>query len=264
MAHTLIQVDAFTAKPFRGNPAAVCLLESAMPESWLQNVAAEMNLSETAFLLPEDGCFRLRWFTPTVEVDLCGHATLASAHVLWEVGLVARESGIRFLTRSGELTARAEDGWIWLDMPARRTRAAVLPPAVKNALGVSTVWEGVADHDLFVELATAGEVCGCTPDMALLRTAVDHGLIVTARADEPGLDFVSRYFAPGVGIDEDPVTGSAHCALAPYWAEHTGKSLMSAQQVSHRGGDLRVRVEPKRERVLVGGQAVTVLVGKLA
>ncbi len=261
MAHRLIQVDAFTSKPFRGNPAAVCLLEAAMPDSWLQEVAAEMNLSETAFLLPEDDCFRLRWLTPAVEVDLCGHATLASAHVLWEEAIVPRDRSIHFHTRSGELGARMADGLIWLDMPARSARAADLPPAVRQAIGVSPSWQGVADHDLFVELATAREVRELTPDMTILRRVVDHGLIVTATSEEPRLDFVSRYFAPGVGIDEDPVTGSAHCALAPYWAVRTGKARMEAFQASRRGGELTVEV--RGDRVAIGGRAVTVLNGKL-
>ena len=261
MSHTLIQVDAFTAVPFHGNPAAVCLLDHDMPDCWMQDVAAEMNLSETAFLILENGCYRLRWFTPAVEVDLCGHATLASAHVLWEQSLVPPESAIRFLTRSGELGARMDGGLIWLDMPARVTGAARLSPALREALGEKPVWEGVADHDLFVELGTAGEVRRCTPDIKALAASLDHGLIVTAKGDKPGLDFVSRYFAPGVGIDEDPVTGSAHCALAPYWAERTGKPRMIAFQASRRGGDLEVRVQGNR--VFIGGQAITVLRGDL-
>jgi PhzF family phenazine biosynthesis protein len=261
MTSMLLQVDAFTDRPFGGNPAAVCLLGAAADAGWMQDVAAEMNLSETAFLVRRDGGFDLRWFTPMVEVPLCGHATLASAHALWSTGQVAHDATIRFFTASGELRASREDGLIWLDLPAREVTPAPLSDAARRALGVAPVWEGRAGGDLLVELATEEEVRTLAPDMALLREVAPDGVIVTSAGRGQGVDFVSRYFAPSVGIDEDPVTGSAHCALATYWAAKLSKSSFRALQVSARGGDLRVRVAG--QRVLIGGTAVTILRGEL-
>lgn len=261
MSRVIAQVDAFTAKPFAGNPAGVCLLTEEAHPDWMQDLAMEMNLPETAFLLQIEDGFQLRWFTPTVEVALCGHATLASAHLLWEVGSVAPERAIRFSTLSGDLWARRADGLIWLDMPARVTEQAPAPAAVLDALGAAPIWQGVAGHDIVVQLEGERAVRQLEPDMAVLRGAVDHGLIVTAAADTPGLDFVSRYFAPGVGIDEDPVTGSAHCALGPYWVPRLAKSEFRARQVSRRGGEIAVRV--LGERVQLGGEAATVFLGEL-
>jgi len=269
MSVPVLQIDAFTARPFAGNPAAVCLLERSVEDSWMQAVAAEMNLAETAFLLPrkgEDG-YDLRWFTPAIEVDLCGHATLASAHGLWELGRLAAGELARFHTRSGWLTCRRDGDWIWMDFPARTARPVPMPPGLIEALDLppGTAPRHVARNPVayLVELEAEADVRELKPDFRALRQYPGHGAIVTARAagGRP-YDFVSRFFAPGAGIDEDPVTGSAHCALAPYWGERLGRTAMTGFQASRRGGT--VRVEVKGDRVLLGGQAVTVLRGELA
>jgi PhzF family phenazine biosynthesis protein len=262
MTSMLLQVDAFTDRAFGGNPAAVCLLGAPAEARWMQNLAAEMNLSETAFLVRKDGGYDLRWFTPLVEVPLCGHATLASAHALWSTGEAALDAPIRFFTASGELRASRERGLIWLDLPAREVTAAPLSEGARRALGATPIWEGLAGGDLFVELGSEEAVRNLAPDMHLLREVAPDGVIVTSVAHDDGTDFVSRYFAPAVGIDEDPVTGSAHCALGPYWAAKLGKSTFRAYQASTRGGDLHVRVT--EQRVFVGGNAVTILRGELA
>jgi predicted PhzF superfamily epimerase YddE/YHI9 len=256
MSLPLFQVDAFTLTPFRGNPAAVCLLHAPAPDAWMQGVAAEMNLSETAFSWREGDAWRLRWFTPRVEVDLCGHATLASAHVLFARG----ESGVRFLTRSGELRAAHRGGWIKLDFPALPVREATPPAHLQDALGIAAVSFGRSRFDVVAELSSEEAVRGLQPDFAALSALDMRGLIVTSRGAS-GYDFVSRCFFPAVGIDEDPVTGSAHCALAPYWAERLGRAEMTAYQASPRGGEVRVRLAG--DRVFLSGQAVTVLEGKL-
>ncbi len=268
----VLQIDAFTLQPFSGNPAAVCVLERAGEAAWMQSVAAEMNLSETAFLVPRqrggspDG-FDLRWFTPTVEVDLCGHATLASAHALWEQGRLSGGAPARFHTRSGALTCRKDGAWIWMDFPATAAHPAEVPAGLLEGLGLAPAARPVPvarnKFDYLVELETEMAVRDLKPDPGRLRPLPVRGVIVTARADggRP-YDFVSRFFAPAAGIDEDPVTGSAHCALAPYWGERLGRTAMTGYQASRRGGT--VRVEVKGERVLLGGQAVTVLRGELA
>jgi PhzF family phenazine biosynthesis protein len=261
MAIPLVQVDAFTDRPFGGNPAAVCLLPRPTPAAWMQAVAREMNRSETAFLQRRDDGFGLRWFTPAVEVDLCGHATLASAHALWEMGEVAAGAPIRFHTRSGLLTAAPRDGWIELDFPAKREEAAEAPAALLEALGVAAKYVGRNRFDYLVEVDTEATVRAVRPDFARLATLPVRGVIVTAASADPAYDFVSRFFAPGSGIDEDPVTGSAHCCLAPFWAERLGTTRFRARQVSARGGVLRVTLAG--DRVLLAGQAVTVLRGEL-
>lgn len=259
----LLQVDAFTSEPFRGNPAAVCLLDRRRDEVWMQNVAAEMNLSETAFLLPDADGFSLRWFTPAVEVALCGHATLASAHALWEEGLLQASQQARFQTKSGLLTADRDDEWIELDFPATPAEPADAPPELLAALGIErTVHTGKSRFDYLVEVASEDEVRRLDPDHASLRRLPVRGVIVTSRAASAGVDFVSRFFAPGSGVDEDPVTGSAHCCLTPYWAERLGKTTMTAYQASRRGGTVGVRLDGAR--VKLRGQAVTVLRGELA
>ena len=257
----IYQVDAFTDKPFAGNPAAVCLLKDAAEADWMQSVAAEMNLSETAFLVPQVDGFDLRWFTPAVEVDLCGHATLASAHVLWETGKLAAGAEARFYTRSGLLTAVLADNWITLNFPAKAETPAETPAGLAEALGVEPVYVGRNAFDYIVEVGSETAVRTLTPDHAILRTFSVRGVIVTARAETEGLDFVSRFFAPGSGIDEDPVTGSAHCCLGPYWAGKLGKTEFTAYQASPRGGLMRVTVIG--DRVLLQGQAVTILQGQL-
>jgi PhzF family phenazine biosynthesis protein len=265
----LLQVDAFTSAPFAGNPAAICFLDEPGDPAWMQAVAAEMNLSETAFLVPPassdpTGPWSLRWFSPSVEIDLCGHATLASAHALWETGRLPRDRRARFDTRSGELGAALAGDLIELDFPASPLTPVGDTPAapVRAALGVD------ADHpvlrtkfDYFVELADEGAVLAYEPDVVAFRSIEARGVIVTAAAERSDADFVSRFFAPGSGIDEDPVTGSAHCALAPFWAERFGRTELTGYQASARGGFVRVRVAG--DRVMLGGRAVTVLRGEL-
>lgn len=261
MGIPIFQVDAFTDRPFRGNPAAVCLLDAPADAAWMQQVAAEMNLSETAFLWSEGNDYRLRWFTPAVEVDLCGHATLAGAHTLWESGILYPAALARFQTRSGLLTAARIDGWIELNFPATPPTAVEPPPALRQALDVEPLFAGKSRFDYLIEVASADEVRQLMPDHARLRSLDVRGVMVTARGDTDGIDFVSRFFAPGSGIDEDPVTGSAHCCLTPYWAERLGKDRLTAYQASARGGTVRVALDG--DRVRLAGQAVTVLRGEL-
>lgn len=259
----LLQVDAFTSQAFRGNPAAVCLLDAERDAVWMQNVAAEMNLSETAFLLRGDDGFSLRWFTPAVEVALCGHATLASAHALWEERVLATDETARFHTKSGLLTATRSGDRIELDFPATLEQRAEAPEGLLESLGVvEPVYVGRNKFDYLVEVASEDEVRALQPDHARLRTVGARGVIVTSRGSGESFDFVSRFFAPGSGIDEDPVTGSAHCCLTPYWSAKLGKTAMTAFQASPRGGVVHVRLEG--DRVKLGGQAVTVLRGDLA
>jgi PhzF family phenazine biosynthesis protein len=261
MSIRMVQVDAFTDRPFAGNPAAVCVLREAASEQWMRDVAREMNLSETAFLVPEDGGFRLRWFTPAVEVDLCGHATVASAHVLWQDGHLPAGAQARFHTRSGLLLADRRGDWIELDFPAKLAAPADAPPGLFPALGVTAQAVMRNQFDYLLEVDTEATVRGMAPDFTALRKLEARGIIVTAMASTAGFDFVSRFFAPAVGVDEDPVTGSAHCALGPYWGERLGKTAMTAFQASARGGIIRVRLDG--DRVILGGQAVTVMAGEL-
>lgn len=258
----LFQVDAFTAQAFRGNPAAVCLLDRERDANWMQSVGAEMNFSATAFLLPRDDVYSLRWFTPAVEVALCGHATLASAHALWEEGMLAANDVARFLTKSGLLTATRDGEWIDLDFPATLETRADPPDELLESLGISVpVYVGRNKFDYLVEVESEEVVRAMTPDHARLSTIPMRGVIVTSRSMSGEYDFVSRFFAPGSGIDEDPVTGSAHCCLTPYWSSRLGKDAMTAFQASPRGGVLRVRMAG--DRVKLGGRAVTVLRGEL-
>ena len=253
----IVQVDAFTNRPFAGNPAAVCVLAESAPEEWMRNVAREMNLSETAFLTPQDGGYGLRWFTPAVEVALCGHATVAGAHVLWEDGHLAAGHQARFHTRSGLLTADRRGEWIELDFPRTIAARCEAPEGLLAALGVKARFVGRNQFDYLVEVESDEAVRKMSPDHSKLRTVGARGVIVTAKSADGEFDFISRFFAPGSGIDEDPVTGSAHCALGPYWAERLGKGEFTAYQASPRGGVVRVRL--KEDRVLLGGQAVTVM-----
>ncbi|HEX6797737.1 MAG TPA: PhzF family phenazine biosynthesis protein [Ktedonobacterales bacterium] len=263
MRLAITQVDAFTNAPFAGNPAAVCVLPEPGDASWMQHVAQEMNLAETAFLSPQQDGFHLRWFTPAVEVDLCGHATLASAHVLWEAGHLRPEQQARFYTRSGLLTAERQGAWITMDFPATPASAAAAPAELAQALGVELGYIGKSQFDYLVEVDSEETLRALTPDMRLLERVPVRGVIVTSRSSSPEYDFVSRFFAPRVGIPEDPVTGSAHCTLAPYWRERLDKREMAACQASPRGGVLRVGVRGDGERIAIGGQAVTVLRGEL-
>ena len=251
----LLQIDAFTEKAFRGNPAAVCFLDGARDDAWMQSLAQEMNLSETAYLARQDDGWSLRWFTPSVEVALCGHATLASAHALWEESLLGANETARFHTLSGLLTATRDGEWIELDFPAKPEEPVEAPAGLLDALGVKPVYVGRNQFDYIVEVATADEVRHVRPDHAVLRQLPVRGVIVTSRG-EGEYDFISRFFAPGSGVDEDPVTGSAHCCLAPFWSSRLGKNEFLAYQASARGGVIRVRLAG--DRVKLGGRAVTV------
>ncbi len=262
MGLIIYQVDAFTDRPFAGNPAAVCLLPGPREDAWMQAVAQEMNLAETAFLVRQEGGFGLRWFTPAVEVDLCGHATLASAHALWECGELERNLQARFHTRSGLLACDLRGDWIEMDFPAREERAESAPPGLLEALGCDAVHVGKNIYDYIVEVESPKALRGLNPDHRTLRQLPVRGIIVTSRSDRPEYDFISRFFAPGSGIDEDPVTGSAHCCLAPYWAAKLGKPEMTGYQASPRGGVVKVRIHG--DRVILAGQAVTTLRGELA
>jgi PhzF family phenazine biosynthesis protein len=265
MGEKIFQIDAFTSKPFKGNPAAVCILTQNHADAWMQNVAREMNLSETAFLSKNADGFDLRWFTPAVEVDLCGHATLASAHALWEGGYIDAKEQCRFYTRSGLLTAKrakCNDGWIEMDFPAEPETGATAPADLSRALGVGFKYVGKNRFDYLVEIESEEKLRGINPDFALLNTIAARGVIVTSPSASGEYDFVSRFFAPQVGVDEDPVTGSAHCCLAPYWAARLGRKELVGYQASARGGFVRVRVV--HDRVYISGQAVTVLQGKLS
>lgn len=266
----LHQVDAFTHEPFRGNPAAVCLLDGPREPAWLQSVAAEMNLAETAFLWREGDAHRLRWFTPSVEVPLCGHATLASAHVLWSIGAARPGAEIAFETLSGRLTAAPDGDWIRLDFPALppRSEPCAPPPGLLGALGVASARvhevprpKASDGPSWLVELESEADVLGLRPDFAALAGIPGHAVIATAKGTRAGRDFVSRFFAPKAGIDEDPVTGSSHCSLAPFWVARLGRSELTGVQLSARTGIVRVRT--RGERVELSGQAVTVLRGEL-
>ncbi len=262
MPISIIQVDAFTSEPFAGNPAAVCVLTEEREAGWMQLVAREMNLSETAFLRPRDDDFDLRWFTPAVEVDLCGHATLAAAHVLWESGILPRSKQARFHTRSGLLTADSQGDWIEMDFPATLCAPVEPPPGLLESLHVRPLYVGRSRFDYLLELSREEEVRNVRPDFGRLREVAARGIIVTSRSASPGFDFVSRFFAPAAGVDEDPVTGSAHCCLTPFWSDRLKRTAFTARQVSARGGVLRLRLEG--DRVRIGGQAVTVLRGELS
>jgi PhzF family phenazine biosynthesis protein len=289
-----VQVDAFTSEAFAGNPAAVCFLPGEREASWMQNVAREMNLAETAFLRPLDGEggrreflatrsatalpsqfaaptvsarteFELRWFTPTVEIDLCGHATLASAHALWESGRLAPGEQARFHTRSGLLTADPLEeggGWIQLNFPLTPNEAVPPPDGLIDAIGAGApLYVGRSKFDYVVQVESEAVVRGVAPDLRRLSAIEARGVIVTSKAANGDYDFVSRFFAPRAGIDEDPVTGSAHCTLADFWHRQLGKTRFLARQISPRGGVLRVTL--RGDRVLLGGQAITVLRGEL-
>jgi predicted PhzF superfamily epimerase YddE/YHI9 len=261
MKVAITQVDAFSSRAFGGNPAAVCILDHAADDAWMQSVAAEMNLAETAFLRRRaDGDWELRWFTPNTEVDLCGHATLASAHVLWERGAAPASAPVRFHTRSGVLGAERQGDEIELDFPAEPANAVSAPPQL-TAIGAIPCWVGRNRMDYLVVVDDERTVRALRPDLGRLAELPVRGVIVTARASTEGFDFVSRFFAPAVAVPEDPVTGSAHCCLAPYWGGVLGKTEMVGWQASERGG--RVRVRLVGDRVKLAGPAVTVLEGTL-
>lgn len=261
MNHTIYQVDAFTDTPFAGNPAGVCILPEAADALWMQQVASEMNLSETAFLVARNEAkvaYDLRWFTPVTEVDLCGHATLAGAHTLWETGTVDAKAAITFHTLSGSLTTRQHTrGWIEMDFPAEPESEARAPSALLESLQTDPVYVGKNRLDYLVLLPDAQAVRSLTPDFTRMSTLGTRGVIVTAASDRAGYDFVSRYFAPAFGINEDPVTGSTHCCLGPFWYSRLGTDSLTGYQASPRGGTVRVRIAG--DRVRLSGQAVTVM-----
>jgi len=261
VALAIYQVDAFADKPFEGNPAAVCVLSAPRDEPWMQNVAREMNLSETAFLHCEGDGWRLRWFTPKVEVALCGHATLAGAHILWETARLPPAETARFHTKSGLLTAKRNGSGIEMNFPAKIAEPAEMPAGLPDALGVKPLFVARSAFDYLVELDSATTLRAMKPDFARLGELPVRGVIVTSRSDRPEFDFVSRFFAPASGVNEDPVTGSAHCTLGPFWQARLNKSEFTAYQASVRGGVVKVRVAG--DRVVLGGQAVTVLRGEL-
>lgn len=263
MGAPLFVVDAFTETAFGGNPAAVCLLDAAADAAWMQSVAAEMNLAETAFVVSAGADFGLRWFTPRVEVPLCGHATLASAHVLWD-GWLPRDVPARFQTASGLLTCTRAGDVIEMDLPADLPEPVTVPDSLADALGIEAAQiTEVAQNRIgkLVLVTDAATVRSVQPDFGRIAQLDAPGVIVTAPSDELGIDFVSRYFAPAVGIDEDPVTGAAHCALAPFWAMRLGRDELVGYQASARGGTVRCRVVG--DRVVLGGHAVTVTRGEL-
>lgn len=255
------QVDAFTKRPFGGNPAAVCWLEQEADPAWMQAVAMEMNLSETAFVRRLPDGHELRWFTPTVEVDLCGHATLASAHAVWSAGLADREVPLRFHTRSGVLTCVSDGPLIELDFPSTPPRPEPASAVLIESLGATPRSTERSRFDFLAVFDSEQEVRRLKPNFRLMETIPVRGVIVTGPSDDPQFDFVSRFFAPAVGVDEDPVCGSAHCCLAPYWAGRLKKTALMAHQISKREGVLHLRVQG--ERVILGGQAVTVWQGEL-
>ncbi|PVZ57663.1 isomerase [Pseudomonas sp. B1(2018)] len=251
------QVDAFSNQPFSGNPAMVYRLDTWLADELMQKIAAEHNLAETAFVVREGQGWHIRWFTPTTEVPLCGHATLASAHVLFEVYKEPVER-LDFICTSGPLSVTREDGRLWLDFPSITASPVSVTSDIERALGVEAV-EVLASNELFVVLESEQAVLDCKPDMVALAKLPWLGAIVTARGEQH--DFVSRYFAPAIGINEDPVTGSTHCLLIPYWSKRLDKSNLTACQRSTRGGELFCRLEG--ERVKIGGDATLVASGTL-
>ena len=258
---TLYVVDAFANRPFAGNPAAVCVLDKPADEAWMQLVAREMNLSETAFLHPIADGYSLRWFTPAVEVKLCGHATLASAHTLWETGALATDQPARFHTLSGWLTCRRAGDWIEMDFPATPAAPCATPPGLSDALGAELLWTGGNGTDHLVEVADEQTLRALKPNFTALAPLTMRGVIVTCRSESPMFDFMSRFFAPAAGVNEDPVTGSAHCTIIPYWTARLSKTRIHARQVSARGGELFC--ELAGDRVRMGGRAVLYLEGRI-
>ncbi|NJN29330.1 MAG: PhzF family phenazine biosynthesis protein [Synechococcales cyanobacterium RM1_1_8] len=260
----ILQVDAFSDRPFGGNPAAVCVLQEPKPESWMRHLAAEMNLSETAFVIHQEDGYHLRWFTPTVEVDLCGHATLATAHVLWTEGYLAINQPAEFITRSGKLTARFEGDWIELDFPLAATQAATAPAGLAEALGceIGLVERSAVLGYWLVALESEAAVRQLKPLFTRLGGAIADSVIVTAPSESDSYDFVSRFFAPAMGIDEDPVTGSAHCCLGPYWSQRLNKLELVGYQASKRGGLVKLKLDGS-DRIQLAGKAITVLKGEL-
>lgn len=258
----IFQIDSFARKPFAGNPAAVCLLDSARDEDWMQNLAKEMNLSETAFLYKRSDGFALRWFTPSREVELCGHATLAAAYALWQIGILKPDQKAQFYTKSGLLTAQKREDWIELDFPAEPIKQVDAPRGLAQALQVQWKYVGRNRFDYLLEVDSEEAIRNARPDFGELKKVTQRGVIITSLCSSGDYDFICRYFAPAEGINEDPVTGSAHCALVPYWAERLNKNNLTAFQASERGGVVRGRLG--EGRVYISGQAVLVFRGELS
>jgi PhzF family phenazine biosynthesis protein len=256
MKEKIYQVDSFTQTPYSGNPAGVCVLENHADDSWMQNIACEMNCAETAFLVKNGGSYKLRWFSPAVEVELCGHATLAAAHILWETESVPKDKEIIFNTLSGRLTARMTNGLIWLDFPTIPAEETAPPLGLERSLGEKILWCGKNRFDYLIELTSEEAVRQCSPDYKSLRTIPMRGCIITSRASSPAYNIVSRFFAPAIGIDEDPVTGSAHCCLAPFWHKRLDLLEFTSYQASKRGGYIHMILND--DRVMIGGSAVTI------
>jgi PhzF family phenazine biosynthesis protein len=258
MQQKIYIVDAFTDKAFAGNPAAVYVMTEPLPDERMQLIAREFNLSETAFLLPEGEGYKLRWFTPTTEVELCGHATMASAHILYETGRITKDKVVRFYTLSGELRAKYIDGSIELNFPEEAPQETEMPDYLAESLDIEN-WKYVGKNrfDYIIELGNEQDIRSLTPNFSLLAQIPARGIIVTAAGSSGNYDFISRFFCPNVGINEDPVTGSAHCCLVPYWQRKLGKEKMRAYQASERGGEMEVYT--KEGRVFMQGKAVTVI-----
>lgn len=264
MTIPLFQVDAFSDRPFGGNPAAVCILDHFPEDDWLRSLAAEMNLSETAFLVPQGEGYQLRWFTPVAEVDLCGHATLAAAHILWSEGYIPATAIARFMTRTGGLSACNNQGWIEMNFPSQPVtdiRSEGDRQRLEQMFTGSILFVGAAGPDYFVEIERDQDLIQFKPDLATMAQLSCRGIIFTALSRDSNYDFISRFFAPQLGIPEDPVTGSAHCSLALYWGKRLGKTKLVAYQASRRGGEVHVRYHP--ERVYISGQAMTIFRGNL-
>ncbi|MDQ3538990.1 MAG: PhzF family phenazine biosynthesis protein [Actinomycetota bacterium] len=262
MTLPLFIVDAFTDRAFNGNPAGVVVLPGPADPGWMQSVAAELRHSETAFTYADgNGAWALRWFTPASEVDLCGHATLATAHVLWSDARADPAAAVAFETASGRLAARRRDGLVELDFPAQPATPEPAPPGLLESVGVEPAAVASNGTDWLLELADEPSVIAVAPDFGRLAEVDARGVMVTAVSQRRGVDFVSRWFGPAVGVDEDPVTGSAHCALGPWWAARLGREQLVGYQASPRGGTVRVRVAG--DRVLLAGSAVTVVTGQL-
>jgi len=258
----IYQVDAFTSEPFKGNPAGVCILENDMPEEWMQNVAMEMNLSETAFIVPEKNFFRIRFFSPEAEIPLCGHATLSSSHIIYEQGIVEAGKEIIFMSKVGELIIRKSGSWITMNFPAYGLNKIEMPDILTDMLGIRPAEVYRTGHGwTLVLLNSESEVKGLKPDFKMMKNSDFGDMIVTAPSSDKTFDFCVRCFAPALGIDEDPVTGSAHCALVPFWHGQTGRTEFVSHQVSKRGGILKVSL--KGDRVEVSGEARTIIKGQL-
>jgi len=257
------QVDSFTPEPYKGNPAGVCILDTNRDEVWMQLVAKEVNLSETAFVVQKsEQEFDLRWFTPTTEVDLCGHATLAASHILWEQNILSEDKEAVFSTKSGLLACKKCSDKISMDFPSEKAEKAEAPKGLLEALNINPLYIGKNRMDYIIEVESEKIVRALNPDFKALKAVKTHrGIIITAKSDDEKYDFVSRFFAPAAGIDEDPVTGSAHCCLAPYWAEKLNKKEFKAYQASERGGGLDLLLSD--DRVCITGKAVTVIAGKI-